>query len=77
MSFRGRLKYDGRSLQPMTRYSASRGIRYSAPPGPDGRRTDANEAESNDTDADADETAHDELAADTAVDTAADATADD
>lgn len=28
----------------MTRYSASRGIRYSAPPGPDGSRTDDDEA---------------------------------
>jgi hypothetical protein len=28
----------------MTRYSASRGIRYPAPPGPSGDRTDAVEA---------------------------------
>ena len=27
----------------MTRYSASRGIRYTAPPGPDGKRRDADE----------------------------------
>lgn len=27
----------------MTRYSASRGIRYTAPPGPDGNRRDADE----------------------------------
>lgn len=29
----------------MTRYSASRGIRYTAPPGPDGERRDADEEE--------------------------------
>lgn len=29
----------------MTRYSASRGIRYTAPPGPDGNRRDADEEE--------------------------------
>lgn len=29
----------------MTRYSASRGIRYTAPPGPDGNRQDADEGE--------------------------------
>lgn len=29
----------------MTRYSASRGIRYTAPPGPDGERGDADEQE--------------------------------
>jgi hypothetical protein len=76
MSFMSRLKYHDRPLLLMTRYSASRGILYSAPPGPSGDRPDA----SDDVDESADQDAVDEEAApiaDADAAPAVDATADD
>jgi hypothetical protein len=76
MTFRSRLKYDDRPLLFMTRYSASRGILYSAPPGSSGNRTESGEDAG---DATPERTETDESTAETVADTGgvADAAADD
>lgn len=76
MTYRGRLKYDNRPYTTMTRYSASRGIRYSAPPGPDGNRTEATDANES-ADESVEEGAETDEPSVDAEHTSADATADD
>ncbi|MFQ3318946.1 MAG: hypothetical protein ACI8UR_001258 [Natronomonas sp.] len=70
MSFRVTLKYRDGIVWVMTRYSASRGIMYSAPPNPSGKRTDEATEEGT-------ESADDAVSGATDSDAAADAAADD